>query len=61
MRYTKSYAKEILDEWKHKSALFSGGMTVSKVEYQLTSLGISTADSIAITMALIIAGAKLSN
>lgn len=61
MKYTKAYAKEILNYWKDKSSFFNGSMTVAQCEMQLHSLGISEADSIMITMALVIAGAKFSD
>jgi hypothetical protein len=61
MKYTKAYVKEILNDWKDKSVFFNGSMTVAQCEMQLHSLGISYADSITITMALVIAGAKFSD
>ena len=35
MRYTKKYAKEILDLWKDKTGYFDGSMTAEKFQSML--------------------------
>ena len=61
MRYTKKYAKEILDLWKDKTGYFDGNMTAEDFQSTLDCrMGFSRADTITITMALILAGAKFA-
>lgn len=61
MRYTKTFAKEILDLWKNETAYFNGSMTEAQLESALVCKGFDRAEAITITMALILAGAKFSN
>jgi hypothetical protein len=56
--YTKSFAKEMLEIWKNDSAVFNGLYSIGAIESRLIYSGFSKADAIAITMALVIAGAK---
>lgn len=58
MRYTKTFAKEILALWKHKSAVFNGRISMGELESRLKTAGLSQADAVAITMAIVIAGGK---
>ena len=61
MRYTKKYAKEILDLWKDKTGYFDGSMTAEQFQSMLECrMGFGQAETITITMALIMAGAKFA-
>ena len=61
MRYTKKYAKEILDLWKDKTGYFDGSMTAEDFQSMLGfRMGFGRAEAITITMALILAGAKFA-
>lgn len=60
MLYTKKFAKEILDNWKNESSIFNGSYSISQLEFTLYSMGFSQADATAITMALVLAGAKFA-
>lgn len=61
MKYTKKYAKEILDLWKDKTAYFDGSMTAEQFQSMLECrMGFGQAETITITMALILAGAKFA-
>jgi len=61
MRYTKKYAKEILDLWKDKTGYFDGSMTAEQFQSMLEwRMGFGQAETITITMALIMAGAKFA-
>ena len=61
MRYTKKYAKEILDLWKDKTGYFNGSMTAEEFQSMLRCrMGFGQAETITITMALIMAGAKFA-
>ena len=61
MRYTKKFAKEILDLWKDKTGYFDGSMTVEQFQSMLECrMGFGQAETITITMALIMAGAKFA-
>lgn len=61
MRYTKKFAKEILDLWKDKTGYFDGSITAAYFENMLVSMGFGRAEAITITMALIVAGAKFAD
>ena len=60
MRYTKKFAKEILDLWKNETSYFNGSMSEGQFETMLCCHGFSHAEAITITMALILAGAKFA-
>lgn len=60
MKTSKAFAKEVLDLWKDKTALFSGSITEGQFESYLRSKGIRQEDTIVIIMALIMAGAKFA-
>ena len=61
MRYTKKYAKEILDLWKDKTGYFDKSMTAEQFENMLMCrMGFGQAEAITILMALIMAGAKFA-
>ena len=62
MRYTKKFAKEILDLWKNDTNYFDGSMTEAQFESMLRyRMGFGQAETITITMALILAGAKFAD
>ena len=62
MKYTKKYAKEILDLWKDETNYFDGSMTVGEFEGMLMyRFHFGKAEAITITMALILAGAKFTD
>ena len=62
MRYTKKYAKEILDLWKDKTGYFDKSMTAEQFQSMLEwRMGFGQAEAITITMALIMAGAKFAD
>ena len=62
MRYTKKYAKEILDLWKDKTGYFDKSMTAEQFQSMLgCRMGFGQAETITITMALIMAGAKFAD
>ena len=61
MAITKVYAKEILDHWKRQARCFNGVVTEAQFETKLRSMGFDQADAIAITMALVLAGAKFAD
>jgi hypothetical protein len=62
MKYTKKFAKEILDLWKNETAYFNGSMTEAQFENMLVHrFGFGRAEAITISMALILAGAKFAD
>ena len=61
MRYTKAFAKEILDAWKTDTNYFNGSMSEAQFEMMLRCRGFGQAEAIAITMALILSGAKFAD
>jgi hypothetical protein len=61
MKYTKKFAKEILDIWKDKTGYFDGSITAGYFENMLIAMGFGQAEAITITMALIMAGAKFAD
>lgn len=61
MRYTKKFAKEILDLWKNETNFFNGSMSEGQFESMLICRGFGQAEAIAITMALILSGAKFAD
>ena len=62
MRYTKKFAKEILDLWKNDTSYFDGSMSEAQFESMLRyRMGFGQAETITITMALILAGAKFAD
>lgn len=59
MKYTKKYAKEVLDLWKEETAYFNESVTAEEFENMLRCrMHFGNAEAITITMALILAGAK---
>ena len=59
---TKKAAKEILDLWKDETNYFNGTLTSAEFESMLRyRMGFGQAESITITMALILAGAKFAD
>ena len=61
-RMTKKAAKEILDLWKDETNYFNGTLTSAEFESMLQyRMGFGLAESITITMALILAGAKFAD
>lgn len=61
-RMTKKVAKEILDIWKDETNYFNGTLTSGEFETMLQyRMGFGLAESITITMALILAGAKFAD
>lgn len=61
MRYTKKFAAEILGQWKNDTAFFDGTLNMTEPQFEAmlrTRMGFGLAESIVITMALIMAGAK---
>ena len=59
---TKKYAKAILDLWKDETNYFNGTLTSAEFESMLQyRMGFGLAESITITMALILAGAKFAD
>ena len=61
MRYTKAFAKEILDLWKNGTNYFNGSMSEGQFESMLLCSGFGQAEAITISMALILAGAKFAD
>ena len=61
MRYTKAFAKEIIDLWKNETNYFNGSMSEGQFESMLICRGFSQAEAITISMALILAGAKFAD
>lgn len=62
MRYTKKFAKEILDLWKNETNYFDGSISEAQFESMLRyRMGFGQAETITITMALILAGAKFAD
>lgn len=62
MRYTKKYAREVLDLWKDKTGYFDKSMTAEQFQSMLEyRMGFGQAEAITITMALIMAGAKFAD
>ena len=62
MRYTKKFAKEILDLWKNDTNYFNGSMSAAEFESMLRyRMGFGQAETITIMMALILAGAKFAD
>lgn len=61
-KMTKKAAKEILDLWKDETNYFNGTLTSAEFESMLQyRMGFGLAESITITMALILAGAKFAD
>ena len=59
---TKKYAKEILDLWKDETNYFNGSLGVGEFESMLRyRMGCGNAESITITAALVLAGAKFKD
>ena len=61
MRYTKKFAKEILDLWKNETNYFNGSLSEGQFESMLICSGFGQAEAITIAMALILAGAKFAD
>jgi hypothetical protein len=62
MKYTKRYAKDVLDIWKDQTNYFNGSMTVSEFENMLLyRFGFGQAEAFTISMALILAGAQFAD
>ena len=61
MRYTKKFAKEILDLWKNDTNYFNGSLSDGQFESMLICRGFGQAEAITITMALILSGAKFAD
>lgn len=61
MRYTKTFAREILDAWKNETSYFDGSMSEGQFESMLCCRGFGQAEAITIAMALILAGAKFAD
>ena len=61
MRYTKTFAKQILDIWKNETNFFNGSMSEAQFEIMLSCRGFGQAEAITISMALILAGAKFAD
>lgn len=62
MKYTKKFAKEILDLWKDQTNYFDGTLTSAEFESLLRfCFNFGQAEAITITMALILAGAKFAD
>ena len=62
MRYSKKFAKEILDLWKNETNYFDGSISEAQFESMLRyRMGFGQAETITITMALILAGAKFAD
>ena len=59
---TKRAAKDILNLWKNETNYFNGTLTSAEFESMLQyRMGFGLAESITITMALILAGAKFAD
>ena len=62
MKITKAYAKEVLNLWKDNTAYFDNSMTSGQFESMLRyRMGFGQAESIVITMAMVLAGAKFND
>lgn len=62
MKITKAYAKEVLNLWKDDTNYFNGTLTEGQFESMLHDrFGFGQAETIVITMALVMAGAKFAN
>ncbi len=62
MRTTKAFAKEVLNLWKDETNYFNGTLTEGQFESMLRHrFGFGQAETIVITMALVMAGAKFAN
>lgn len=62
MKTTKAYAKHVLNLWKDETNYFNGTMTEGEFESMLRyRFGFGQAETIVITMALVMAGAKFAN
>lgn len=62
MKMTKTYAKEILNLWKDDTNYFNGSLTKGEFESMLQyRFGFGQAETIVITMALVMAGAKFAD
>ena len=60
--YTKKMAKEILDQWKDKTAYFDKSLTRAQFESMLVyRMRFGEAEATVIAMALILAGAKFAD
>lgn len=61
-RFSKKYAREILDLWKDETAYFDGSLTLGEMETLLMNrMGFGQAETTVIIMALIMAGAKFAD
>lgn len=61
-QYTKKMAKELLDQWKDKTAYFDKSLTRAEFENMLIyRMRFGEAEATVITMALILAGAKFAD
>lgn len=62
MKTTKTYAKEVLNLWKDDTNYFNGRMTQAEFENMLRyRMNFGQAETIVITSALILAGAKFKD
>ena len=61
MKTSKAYAKEVLSLWADKTPFFNSSMTEAQFESALRCAGFTTPAAIAITMAMVIAGAKFAS
>lgn len=60
-RFSKKYAREILDLWKDETAYFDGSFSYGEMETLLRNrMGFGQAETTVIIMALIMAGAKFA-
>lgn len=60
-RFSKKYAREILDLWKDETAYFDGSFSYGDMETLLRNrMGFGQAETTVIIMALIMAGAKFA-
>lgn len=59
---TKKHAKEVFDAWKNETNYFDGSMTQAAFENMLRyRMGFGQAETITISMALILSGAKFAD
>ncbi len=62
MKITKAYAAEVLNIWKNETNYFNGSLSQAEFENMLRyRMGFGEAETITITMALILAGAKFAH
>lgn len=61
-RITKAYAREVLNIWKDQTNYFNGSMTQAQFESMLQyRMGFGLAETLTISMALTLAGAKFAD